>query len=109
MGIYKAKDRRGRQRYVVSKYWPNGSGRLRMYAPNYRSAKALHIRVEASILDGTWEQLKQELSGGKREIWTVRRFYERFSRGVLQASSARLGNATNSRSRASTPCWGTFP
>ena len=78
MGIYKAKDRRGRQRYVVSKYWPSGSGRLRMYAPNYRSAKALHTRVEASILDGTWEQLKQELSGGKREVWTVRRFYERF-------------------------------
>ena len=29
MGIYKVKDRRGRRRYVVSKYWPNGSGRLR--------------------------------------------------------------------------------
>ncbi len=78
MGVYKAKDRHGRRRYVVSKYWPSGSGRLRMYAPNYRSAKALHTRVEASILDGTWEQLKQELSGAKREIWTVRRFYERF-------------------------------
>ena len=78
MGIYKTKDRRGRRRYVVSKYWPKGSGRLRMYAPNYRSAQALQTRVEASILDGTWEQLKQELAGAKSEIWTVRSFYERF-------------------------------
>ena len=63
MGIYKVKDRRGRRRYVVSKYWPNGSGRLRKYAPNYRSAQALQTRVESSILDGTWKQLKQELAG----------------------------------------------
>ena len=40
MGIYKVNDRRGRRRYVVSKYWPNGFGR-RIYAPNYRSAQAL--------------------------------------------------------------------
>ena len=78
MGIYKVKDRRGRRRYVVSKYWPNGSGRLRMYAPNYRSAQALQIRVESSILDGTWKQLKQELAGGNRTTWTVRSFYKRF-------------------------------
>ncbi len=78
MGIYKVKDRRGRRRYVVSKYWPNGSGRLRMYAPNYRSAQALQTRIESSILDGTWKQLKEELAGGNRTVWTVRSFYERF-------------------------------
>ena len=78
MGIYKVKDRRGRRRYVVSKYWPNGSGRLRMYAPNYRSAQALQTRIESSILDGTWKQLKRELAGGNCTIWTVRSFYKRF-------------------------------
>ena len=78
MGIYKVKDRRGRRRYVVSKYWPNGSGRLRMYAPNYRSAQALQTRIESSILDGTWKRLKQELAGGKRTIWKVHSFYKRF-------------------------------
>ena len=78
MGIYKVKERRGRRRYVVSKYWPNGSGRLRMYAPNYRSAQALQTRAESSILDGTWKQLKRELAGGNRTIWTVESFYERF-------------------------------
>ncbi len=33
--------------------------------------------MESSILDGTWKQLKQELAGGNRTIWTVRSFYER--------------------------------
>ncbi len=78
MGIYKVKDRRGRRRYVVRKYWPHGSGRLRMYAPNYRSAQALQTRIESSILDGTWKQLKGELARGKRTIWTVHSFYQRF-------------------------------
>ncbi len=49
-----------------------------MYAPNYRSAQALQTRIESSILDGTWKQLKQELAGGKRTIWTVHSFYQRF-------------------------------
>jgi len=78
MGIYKVKDRRGRRRYVVSKYWPTGSVRLRMYAPNYQSAQALQTRIESSILDGTWKQLKQELAVGNRTIWTVHSFYKRF-------------------------------
>ena len=72
------KDRRGRRGYVFSKYWPHGPGRLRMYAPNYRSAQALQTRVESSILDGTWKQLKQELAGQNRTIWTVHSFYKCF-------------------------------
>ena len=56
MGILKYKDRRGKERYVVSKYWPQGSGRLRMYAPNHTAAKRLLTRVEMAILDGTWRQ-----------------------------------------------------
>ena len=49
-----------------------------MYAPNSRTAQALQTRIESSILDGTWKQLKQELTGGNRSIWTVQSFYERF-------------------------------
>ena len=78
IGIYKVKDLRGRRRFVVSKYRPHGSGRLRMHAPNYRSAQALQTRIESSILDGTWKQFKRELAGGKRTVLTVRSFYERF-------------------------------
>ncbi len=108
MGIYKVKDRRGRRRYVVSKYWPNESGRLRMYAPNYRSAQALQTRIESSILDGTWKQLKQELAVGNRTIWTVHSFYKRFLEeyckprmrswrsyeGSFKSLNAMLGNIT---------------
>lgn len=63
---------------VVSKYWPKGSRRLRMYAPNWPSAQALQTRAESSILDGTIRQLKQELASGSRTILTVWSFYKRF-------------------------------
>ncbi len=63
---------------LIDRYGPHGSGRLRKYAPNYRSAQALHTRVESGILDGTWKQLKEELAGGKLTIWTVHSFYQRF-------------------------------
>ena len=54
------------------------AGRLLMYAPNYRSAQALQTRIESSILGSTCKQLKRELAGGNRTVWTVRSFYERF-------------------------------
>lgn len=102
IGIYKVKDRRGKRRYVVSKYWPNGSGRLRMYGPNHRSAQELQTRIESSILDGTWKQLKQELAGDNRTIWTLQSFSKRFFEEICKPRM-------RSRSRAPTPCWGTFP
>ena len=55
-----------------------------MYAPNYRIAQALQTRIESSILDGAWKQLKQELAGGKHTIWTARSFYERFFEEYFQ-------------------------
>ena len=53
MGIYEVKDRRGRRRYVFSKYWPNGPGRLRMYAPNSRSAQGLQT-LESRLETRPW-------------------------------------------------------
>ena len=49
-----------------------------MDAPNYRSPQPLQTRVESSSLDGTWKQLKQDLAGGNRTVWTVQSFYECF-------------------------------
>ena len=49
-----------------------------MHAHHCRIAQALQTRIESTILDGTWKQLKQELAGGNRTVWTVRSFYERF-------------------------------
>ena len=61
MGIYKVKDRRRRRRFVVSKYWPTGSGRLRMYAPNSRSVQALE----------TWESRRETRPWSPRTSNTV--------------------------------------
>ena len=72
-----------------------------MYAPNYRSAQALQTRIEPSILDGTWKQLKKELAGGNRTSWTVRSFYERFLRSTVILTRAP-GVAMRSRSGVST-------
>ena len=72
-----------------------------MYASKYRSAQALQTRIESSILDGTWNQLKQELACGNRTIWTVQSFYERFLRSTTNLTCAP-GVAMRSRSRVST-------
>jgi len=61
----------------VSKYWPKGSGRLRVIAPNHTAAKKLLNRVESAIIDGTWRQLKDELAGKRRDL-TVSQFCQRF-------------------------------
>ena len=100
MGIYKVKDRRGRTRYVVSKYWPNGSGRLRKCAPNYRSAQVLQTRVET----GAWTAPGSSSSGnlpvriarsGRSGAST-----SDFSRSIANLDCA-LRAAARSRSRAS--------
>lgn len=78
MGICKEKDRKGRVRYVCSKYWPDGSGRLRRYAPNLKAARALLTRVETTILDGSWRELKKELSGSETGNPTIEQFSARF-------------------------------
>jgi len=77
MGVFKEKDHKIRVRYVVSKYWPERSGRVRRYAPTHEAAKRLLNRIETSICDGTWRELKEELEG-TRENLTIREFYERF-------------------------------
>lgn len=77
MGIFKEKDHKSRVHFVVSKYWPESSGRVRRYAPTHKAAKRLLNRIETSICEGTWRELKEELEG-KSEKTTVREFYERF-------------------------------
>ncbi len=81
MGIYKQKDRKGNTRYVVSKYWPEQSGRIRFYMPNMALAKQLVARIDHSIVQGTWRDLKAELAGeaGKSDkAETVASFSSRF-------------------------------
>ena len=48
--------------------------------------------MESSILDGTWKQLKQELAGGKRTIWTVHNFYRALRRSQRVGPFLTLDN-----------------
>ena len=62
MGINRWKDRHGRERIVVSKYWPDKS-RTRLYCRNMTLAKKLMARIDESVVMGTWRKLKEELTG----------------------------------------------
>ncbi len=78
MGVFKEKDHLGRTRYVVSKYWPSGAGRLRIYCPNLASAKNLLARVDNAIVTNTWRDLRDELSGTNPDEANLKGFSERF-------------------------------
>jgi hypothetical protein len=78
MGVFKEKDHLGRARYVVSKYWPAGAGRLRIYCPNLTSAKNLLARVDNAIVTNTWRELRDELSGNTPELARLKGFSDRF-------------------------------
>ncbi len=78
MGIGRIKDRNGSERIVVSKYWPEGAGRVRRYVPNLTIAKKLMARIEEAIAMGTWRELKEELEHGAKEILTIKKFSDRF-------------------------------
>ncbi len=56
------KDHRGRPSIFVSKRWPDGS-RFRRKMPNRTLAKALLRRIEESIAQGDWKELRGELTG----------------------------------------------
>jgi integrase len=83
MGIYNQKDRKGNTRYVVSKYWPEKSGRIRFYMPNMALAKQLVAKIDHSIISGTWRELKAELAGEK-EVQEKEETEETFSSRFIE-------------------------
>ena len=60
MGVYKHKDRRGRERIYVDKRWPDGV-RFKRVVPNRTIGKNLLSRVQESIAMGTWRKLRSQL------------------------------------------------
>src|ERR1043166_3076762 len=56
-----------RGRLELSKYWPDGT-RFRRPFPNVTLARQMRARIDVAIADGTWRQLKDELSLDKKEI-----------------------------------------
>ena len=55
MGIYKAKDRRGRRRYVVSKYWAEQirSANARPQLPERTGASNIGVEARNSSIEST--------------------------------------------------------
>jgi len=65
MAVNREKDRNGAMRVVVSKRWPDGS-RFRRYFPNPTIARKILTRIEESIVMGSWQQLKEELTPNRK-------------------------------------------
>jgi integrase len=66
MGIRRESDQRGRTKIILSKYWPDGS-RFRRRVKNMSLARTLETQIDAAITLGTWEDLKQRLSGRRED------------------------------------------
>lgn len=63
-GIFTEKDKRNGKAYiVVSKYWPDGE-RYRRRMPSRTVANNVMARINASIVEGTWRELRTELEHG---------------------------------------------
>lgn len=73
--IYKQKDHAGRERIVVSKYWPDRK-RFRRRVPNQTIAKNLLARIEGAIATGTWLELRKALTETPERLVTVEDFAE---------------------------------
>jgi len=70
-----------RGRLELSKYWPDGS-RFRRPFPTVTAARLMRSRIEVAIGNGSWRQLKQELSLDKQPAppapLTLRQFSAEF-------------------------------
>ena len=78
MAINRVTYRSGKERIEVRKRWPDGREFRRFYS-NMRSAKHMLARIEGSIVDGSWQDLRREVSGQQdRKQLTVEDFSETF-------------------------------
>ena len=66
-----------RGRIVCDKRWPDG-GRFTRVCANRTEAKGLLARIEASIVDGTWPELKEKLKLRDREVVTLEEYSETY-------------------------------
>ena len=77
MSIRKEKDRRGKPQIVCDRRWPDGS-RFRRVMLNPRKAQDMDVRIRASILDGSWREVKKQLERGIPKEETVSQFADRY-------------------------------
>lgn len=77
MGINRVKDHKAKLRIQLSKRWPDGS-RFRRFFPNITLAKNTLARMEAAIAEGTWREIKEELSHSPQKPTSVAEFSQIF-------------------------------
>ena len=84
MGINRVK-KRGKERIEVRKRWPDGTT-FRRYYPNMTLAKHALMRIDAAILDGSWQERKQDDEGTMPTIADFsRRFLEEYAKPRLRS------------------------
>jgi len=86
-----------RNRIELRKRWPDGS-EYRRFFPNKTRAKHMLTRIENSILEGTWRDLRQELQRGptvQPEEETLPITVEEFSKQFLERSKLKAPKSWN--------------
>jgi integrase len=79
MSYFTEKDKRtGRICHVVSQYWPDGRPRFRRRVANETIAKALSLKIEAAVANGTWVELRRGLTEPPPKVVTVEEFSETY-------------------------------
>ncbi len=78
MSVRKQKDKWGKTNIVVDRRWPDGL-RFRRLFPTRRLAGEVDARIKASICDGSWKGLRENLARGQEaKKATLDEFSERY-------------------------------
>src|SRR5262245_5735520 len=79
MSYFTEKDKRtGRTHDVVSQYWPDKRKRFRRRVANKTIAKQLSLKIEAAVANGTWHELRRELTEPPPKVVTVTEFSDTY-------------------------------
>ena len=77
-----------RGRIVCDRRWPDGSRFTRVCA-NKTQAKQLLARIEASIVDGSWVELKEKLKLRERDSLTLEEYSETYIEEYAKARNKK--------------------
>lgn len=86
--IFVETDHAGRERIVVSKYWPDKK-RFRRRVPNRTVANNLLGRINGAIANGTWKELRKELTEPPERLVTVEEFAETYMKEYCEIRNLR--------------------
>ncbi len=77
MSVREELNKLGRKQIVCDRRWPDGT-RFRRAVPNKKLARNLDARIHASIVDGTWHRLREQLQRGTSKEEKLTDFADRY-------------------------------